>query len=94
MFAFRISEQKGYRKVSTYTSSARFRFGEGSAGEVRHAADIPVVIAGSRGKFPAFMADADFAALLRTGAVELLGRQLEFSRDMLTLRRHGEGTTL
>ena len=41
-----ISERRGIPRVATYLSLARFRFGDRRLGEVSHAADIPVGIAG------------------------------------------------
>ena len=61
----RILEQKAYRTVSTYPSSARFRSGHGRLGEVCHAAYIPVGIAGSKGNCTALALDAEILALLR-----------------------------
>ena len=84
--------RRGYQKASTYPSSARFRFGDGCQGEVRRAADIPVAVVGRRGKFTAFVLGADIPALLREGALEAMGGQLDFPRDLLTLRKRGVGT--
>ena len=52
--------------------SARFRVGSGRLGEVRHAAGIPVGVAGNTGKFAAFMLDSDIPAPLRKGAMVAL----------------------
>ena len=54
----RISERRGYQKVSTSPLSAIVRFGNGRLGEVPHAAETPVGIAGNKGKFTAFVLDA------------------------------------
>ena len=56
---------------------------------MRRAADTPAGVAESKGKFTAFALDADISALLRKGAAEALGGQLDFARDSLALRRHG-----
>ena len=80
-------EKNGRQEVSTYPSSARFRSGVGRLGEVRHAAGIPVGIAGRKGKFTAFMPDPNIPALLLKGAMEAPGGQLDFPRDVLELRR-------
>ena len=69
----RISEREGNQKVPIYSSSARFRFGGGSPGDVRHAADIPEDIAGGKGKLAANVLDADIPAFLRKGAFEHWG---------------------
>ena len=58
-------------------------------GEVKHAADIKVGVAGRRGAFTAFVLDADIPAVLREGALEALGGQLDFERDALSFRTHG-----
>ena len=86
--------EKGRRKVSTYTSSARFRFGGGRRGEVRRAADILVGIAGNKGKITAFALGADIPALLGRGAMGALRGQLDFPRDALALRRRGAAIPL
>ena len=75
--------------MSTYPASARFRFGGGRPGEVRHATDIPEGNAGKQGKFAASALDAETPALLREGAMEALGGQLDTSRGVLALRRQG-----
>ena len=75
--------------MSTYPSSTRYRFGGGLQGEARHAADIPVGAAESKAKFTACVPDADIPALLRKGALEKLGAQLDFPRDLLTLNNQG-----
>ena len=85
----RILGNYGAPRVTTYSSKARCRFGDGRLGEVRHAADIPLRIAGNKGKHAAFAPDADIPALLRRGALEALGGQLEFLRGSLVLRRQG-----
>ena len=85
----RFLEGEGYQKVSTYRSSARFRFGDVRLGGVRHAVDIPVRIAGSTGEVTAFALGANIPALLREGAFEALEGQLDFPRDLLTLRKRG-----
>ena len=75
---YRIFERRGYREVSTYPLHARSRFGDGCLGEVRHAADVPVGVAGSKGKFTAFALDADIPVSLRKGASETAGGRLDF----------------
>ena len=76
-------------KAVPYPSNARFKFGDGRIGEVKHAADIKVGIAGRKGAFTAFVLDADIPASLREGALEALGAQSDFEKDMLSLLRHG-----
>ena len=46
-------------------------------------------IAGCRGAFTDFVLDADIPALLCKGALEALGGQLDFERDILAMREHG-----
>ena len=70
-----ILEKHGFPRVATYPSNAKFRRGDGRLGEVRHAADIPVRIAGNKGKFTAFALDGDSPALLPKVAMEALGGQ-------------------
>ena len=72
-----ILAKHGFPKVTTYPSKARFRFGDERLGEVRRAGDIPC------GRyFTAFVSDGDIPALLREGAVEALGGQLDFLRGL------------
>ena len=85
----RILDRYGIERVFTCSSKATFRLGGRRLGEVRHAADIPVGIAGNKGKFAAFALNADIPALLRKGAMEALGGQLDFLRGSLVLRRQG-----
>ena len=80
--------------VSTYPSSARFRSGDGGLGEVLHAADIAVGIAGSQGKFAAFAPDRDIPALFRNSASEALVGHLDFPRDVLFSPKRGVATLL
>ena len=79
----------GAPEVSTYPAMARFKFGGGRFGGVRYAADIKTVIAGRRGAFTSFALGADIPGLLRGGAIEALGGQLDFARDISTVRNHG-----
>ena len=76
-------------KVHLYPSAARFKFGDGRIGEVQYAANISVGIAGRKGTFTAFVMDAEIPALLRKGALEALGAQLDFAKDTLLLERRG-----
>ena len=84
-----IPEKNGFPIVTTCPSRARFRFGDGRLGEVRRAADSPVWVAGNKGKFTAFVLAADIPSLWRTGGMEALAGQLNFSRDTLVLREQG-----
>ena len=76
-------------QVHLYPSAARFKFGDGRIGEVQYAANITVGIAGRKGAFTAFVMDAEIPALLRKGALEALGAQLDFAKDTLLLERRG-----
>ena len=75
--------------ISTRPEFALSKFGGGRLGEVCFAADIPVGIAGCREAFTARVLEADIPAQSRKGALEALGGQLDFFRDMLTIRRQG-----
>ena len=68
---------------------ARYKFGQGRADGVKRAADIKVATAGRRGALTAFVLAADIPALLRKGALESLGGQLDFEHDISTIRNHG-----
>ena len=46
-------------------------------------------IAGCKGTFTAFVLDAEILALLRKGALEALGAQLDSEKGTLLLLRHG-----
>ena len=81
----RLPEEHGFQKVSTFPSTARFRSWGGRLREVRRAADIPAGVVGNRGKFAAFVLDADVPAFLRK--LEKLGGRLDFPRDALALRK-------
>ena len=78
--------RKGYQNVSASPASARFRFGGGRLGAGRHATGIPVGIAGGKGAFAAFALDAEIPALLRKGALEVLGGLQDFH---VIFRRNG-----
>ena len=81
-------------ELSTYLSSARLSFGDGPLGEVRRAADIPAGLAGKRGKFTALAPNSDIPALLRDGAAEAPGGQLDSQRDLSVLREQGGANPL
>ena len=83
-----------YRKVSTYPSSARLRFGDGRLDEVRQTADIPAGIAESAGKFTPFALDAGFPALLRKDAWGVLGGEPDLPCDLSTFREQGMSISL
>ena len=78
---------RGFLRVPTYPGCARFKFGRSRLGGVRSAADIPASIGRCRPNFAAFALEADVPALLRQGALEALGGQLDVSCNMLTLRK-------
>ena len=81
-------DKRGLEKAVPYPSTARFKFGDGKIGEVQHAADIKVDVAGCTGALKAFVLDAEIPALLRKGALEALGAQLDFEKDALSHLRH------
>ena len=82
-------EKMGRPPGATYPAKARFKFGGGRMGDVRHDADISAAIAGAKGNFTASVFDADIPLLLRQGALGALGEQLVFSRDTHTLGFRG-----
>ena len=82
-------ERMGMEKAHLYPSAARFKFGDGRIGEVQYAANITIGIAGCKGTFTAFVMDAGIPALLRRGALEALGAQMDFAKDTLLLERRG-----
>ena len=84
-----FSQKLGLPVVAPYSTTTRFKFGDGRVGEVQHAADITAGIAGREGASAMFALGADTPAPLRRGALEALGGQPDFERDMLTIRKHG-----
>ena len=84
-----FSGKQGFAEAAPYTSAAQFKFGDGRIGEVKRAADFKVVNAGCQGAFAKFVLGAEIPALLRKGALEALGAQLDFEKDTLPLLRHG-----
>ena len=87
----RILQRRGSQKVSTYPSSARFRFGNGRLGEVRRPADISAGIPVRKGEITVFVLDADIPTLLRKGALEVLEGQPDYTRGISTLRKQRVG---
>ena len=83
------SGRRELEKAVPHPSSARFKFGDGRIGGVKHAADNRVGIAGCKGACAAFLLDAEIPAWLRKGALEALGAQLDFEKDTLSPLRHG-----
>ena len=73
----RILERTGLLRVSTYPACARFRFGGGRLGAVRHTADIAVGKANNAGEFTAPAPEAEIPALSLKCALEPLGGQAE-----------------
>ena len=84
-----LLERKGFPRVLTYPAQARFKFGDGRAGNVCFASDIAVGIAGAKGTSTASVLDADIPALLCKGALEALAGQLDFARNTRTLGSRG-----
>ena len=80
--------------MSTYPADATFKFGDGRTGEVCHAADIAVGVAGVKGMSAAFVLDSDIPALLSKGALETLQWRSDFARHTTTLGASGKVTPL
>ena len=80
----RISQRRGYLPATTYPDSAQFGLGDGRVGRVRRAVGIPAGTAGSAGRLTTFAPHADIPALLRKGALEASGKQLDSSRGIST----------
>ena len=83
----RILQRRGSQKVLTYPPSARFRFGNGRLGEVRHPAGISAGIPVRKGEFTVFVLDAGIPTLLRKGALEILEGQPDYTRGISTLHK-------
>ena len=60
-----ISGRLGVPRAVTYPACVRFKSGDSGLGEFRYDADIPVGIAGSRGRFTACVLEADILASFR-----------------------------
>ena len=73
-----VLERRGLEKAVPYSSNARFNFGDGRIGDVKHATDIEVGIARCKSTLAAFVLDADIPALLRKGGVGCPGRPVGF----------------
>ena len=84
--------KQGSPKISAYPARARSKFGDGRFGKVHRAADITVGIEGRRGTHTAFALGADAPALLRKGAAEAMGGQLDFACYVSTFRNQGVGS--
>ena len=88
-----LGKGRGPNCEAPHPTCARFKFGDGRVDVVRFAADVPVGLAGGRGKS---------TTLLRTGASESLGEHLDFSRNLrlgklgprVPLRVNGRGRYL
>ena len=81
---------RGFPAASTYQAHATFKFGGGRTGEVCHAADTAVGVAGIKGVSAAFALDSDIPALLSDRALATLLGRLDFARDTLTLGTNGK----
>ena len=76
--------------MASYPAHALFKFGDGRTGQVCHAADITVGVAGVKGAFTAFVLDSDNPALLSKGALESLRGCLDSAQHTLTLGATGK----
>ena len=72
----------GFPKVNPYPTLPRLKFGAGRIGVAEYAADIKVGSKGRRGAITAFVLDMDIPALLRKGAIEAHGRQVDSERNI------------
>ena len=81
---------RGIPEVTTFPALATFKVGDGRTGEVCHAADITVGVAGIKGKFTAFVSDSDIPVALGKGALETPQGCLDFARHKLTLGINGK----
>ena len=88
-----FSKRQGLEEAVSYPSNAGFKLGDGRIGEVKHAADIRVGIAGCKGAFAAFVLGAAIPAFLSKGASEAWGAQLDFEKDTLSRVRRGVRAT-
>ena len=79
----------GVPRLHAYPAMARFKVRDVRGGEVRFEADIKVGIAGRRGTFTACVSGVDIPAMLCMGAPEALRGQLDFERDISTIRGPG-----
>ena len=82
-----ILRKRGLPRTSTYPASARFRYRNARQGELRRAEDIPVGATGNKWKFRAFALETYVPALLRKGALEAPGGQVDTPKSILTLRK-------
>ena len=62
--------RNGESPAHPHPARARIKFGGGSLGDVRDAAEILAGVAGGRGEFAAFSLGAESPAVLRKGALE------------------------
>ena len=84
-----LFERQGLPRVTNYSACARFKFSEGRLGAVSFVADITVGTAGRRGLSTVSVLLAGISAVLRKGTLEARRGQLDFSCDVLTLRKNG-----
>ena len=75
-----ILERRGVPCAEPHPACAGFDLGDGRLGDVRYRSEISAGIAGGRG---------NILALLRKGALEALGGQLDSSRRISTFRTQG-----
>ena len=64
----------GFPRVISYSAMARFKFGNGAASEVEHAADIKFGVAGCRGASAAFVFGSRYSGFTAKGCVGSTGR--------------------
>ena len=76
--------------MASNPAHALFKSGDGRAGEVRHAADITVGLAGVKGAYTAFVLDSDAPAPLSKGALGSLRGCLDFAQHTFALGATGK----
>ena len=79
-----VLEKREIPFTQPYPARAQFKFEGGRLGEARYEAGTPVRIARGLVNYSAFLLEADIPALLRKGASEVLGGQLDCARNFPT----------
>ena len=80
--------------AATFPAAGGSKFGNRRSAAAQYAAVAPVTIAGRRGMFAAFLADADCPALLRIGVAEATEGELDFCHNCLHIAKLGADAPL